>query len=239
MATGRLVDWFDTYRERTREPATVALATVPLVLLYGLGLLAASPAARSGVDLISSHLLAKVPTPTYIGLQLAIATTLVFFALFRRRASMRAHVAWTGPILAEAVAWGFVLGAIVLFCLAKVHILGGPEPAPDAALIDRAVLAAGAGLNEEFIFRFLLVPILAVGLARLLGVARPYALVAAAVLSSLAFSAAHHWAGEPFDTFTFAYRSVAGLVFASLFLTRGFAIAAWSHAAYDFHVLTS
>jgi hypothetical protein len=33
------------------------------------------------------------------------------------------------------------------------------------------------------------------------------------------------------------FRTVAGVVFASLFLVRGFAVAAWTHALYDVWVI--
>jgi len=233
--TGRFVDLFDLYQRRTKDASTVALAVVPLVLVYGLGLLHASPGARAGVDVVSDQLLARFPVVTYVGIQLAIAVLLVVFALFKRATGVGAHVRWAAPSVFEAVLWGLGLGAIVLFVMDRTALLG-PITIP-SELIDRIVLSTGAGLHEELVFRLLMIPLLAHGLAKALGIARPAALAGAAFLSSLAFSAAHHLAGEPFDVFVFTFRSVAGLVFAALFLWRGFAVSAWAHAAYDFHAL--
>lgn len=233
--TGRLVDLLETYHRRTRDTTTVALAVVPLVLIYGLGLLQASRAAQAGVDIVSGQLLSRFPTTTYVGIQLGIAVLLVVFALFRRQQPVAMHLRWAAPSVAEACGWGLFLGAIVLFVLDRASLLG-PFVVP-GEFVDRVVLSAGAGLHEELVFRLLMVPLVALGLERALGIGRPMALTGAALVSSFAFAAAHHLAGEPFDGFVFAFRTVAGMVFAALFLWRGFAVAAWAHAAYDFHAL--
>jgi membrane protease YdiL (CAAX protease family) len=248
---GVFVDWFDRYHHFTRTTATAALTTVPLVLLYGVGLLAASEGARSAVDLVTAPLLAAVPRPSYIGVQLAIGGILIFVAAFRRESRFGAHVAWVVPALAESVAWSLVTGGLVLAALDEIHVVrvvalevaagssGLPTaaPAPTLSWIDLSVLSAGAGLYEELVFRLLLIPVLTAALARGLGLERWGAVVGAVLLSSVIFSAAHHFAGEAFDSYVFAYRAVAGLFFAALFALRGFAIAAWTHAIYDFQIL--
>jgi membrane protease YdiL (CAAX protease family) len=55
------------------------------------------------------------------------------------------------------------------------------------------------------------------------------------VTTSLIFAAAHHLGaqGEPFQWYAFVFRATAGLFFATLFLFRGFGIAAGTHTAYD------
>ena len=61
-------------------------------------------------------------------------------------------------------------------------------------------------------------------------------MIAAAIVSSLLFAAAHHVGvhGEwPIHWFDFTFRVVAGMFFSFVFIYRGFGIAAGSHAAYD------
>jgi membrane protease YdiL (CAAX protease family) len=55
------------------------------------------------------------------------------------------------------------------------------------------------------------------------------------VTSSLLFSAAHYVGplGDTFAIYSFTFRFLAGMFFASLFLVRGFGIAAGTHAVYD------
>ncbi len=70
---------------------------------------------------------------------------------------------------------------------------------------------------------------------------RPSAMVIAVVLTSLAFAAAHYVGryGEPVQLFrsafwfSFSFRFLAGAFFGTLFVYRGFGIAAGSHAGYD------
>ena len=59
------------------------------------------------------------------------------------------------------------------------------------------------------------------------------------VASSVLFSLAHYVGplGDEFTLYSFTFRFLAGLFFASLFVARGFGIAAGTHAAYDVAVL--
>jgi len=59
------------------------------------------------------------------------------------------------------------------------------------------------------------------------------------VISSLLFAAAHHAGplGEPFESYSFLYRAVCGLLLGVVFLTRGLGVAAWTHAVYNALVL--
>ncbi len=232
--TARFVDWFEAYLARTRERSTTALALVPLVLIYGLGLRFASPHAQSGVDILSGHLLTHLSPTTYIGLQVLIAVALVAYAIERRERMLRDHLRWTAPAVIEACAWGAMFGAIVLFLMNEAHLLA---IGTSQSFVDRTVISAGAGLHEELIFRAIALPLFSWLLSKAIGVPARNATIAAILLSALAFSGAHHLAGEPFDAFVFLYRLVAGVVFGVLFVWRGFAIAAWTHAAYDFSVL--
>ena len=66
-------------------------------------------------------------------------------------------------------------------------------------------------------------------------------MIAAVLLSSLLFAAAHHVGpyGEEFhwralaSWSIFAFRTLAGIFFSVVYVYRGFGIAAGSHAAYD------
>ena len=106
-----------------------------------------------------------------------------------------------------------------------------------APLAGRLVGFLGAGVYEEMLFRLMLLPPLA-AIAWRLGAKRGVRLVAAVILTSLVFSAAHYVGphGEAYDSFSFAFRFVAGAMFAVLFVSRGFGVAAGTHALYDVFV---
>ncbi|MGE3314098.1 MAG: lysostaphin resistance A-like protein [Planctomycetaceae bacterium] len=97
-----------------------------------------------------------------------------------------------------------------------------------------AVTYIGAGVYEEVLFRLCLLPV-CYGFFRLLQLEKGWAAGFAIVATSVAFSLAHYVgpSGEEFRMFTFAFRALAGLFFALLFVCRGFGIAVGCHAAYD------
>jgi membrane protease YdiL (CAAX protease family) len=105
-------------------------------------------------------------------------------------------------------------------------------------MLARLTLSLGAGLYEELLFRVVLVALIANGF-RLLGAGRGTAGVIATILGALLFSAFHHIGafGEPFRLEAFVFRTIAGIAFSALYLTRGFGITAWTHALYDVAVM--
>lgn len=98
----------------------------------------------------------------------------------------------------------------------------------------RLVSYLGAGLYEEWMFRLAAIPLL---VAVLLWTKIPAtAAVALAIfLSSLGFSAAHYVGqfADPFTWSSFLFRFAAGVYFSLLYQSRGYGIAAGSHALYD------
>jgi hypothetical protein len=54
-------------------------------------------------------------------------------------------------------------------------------------------------------------------------------------VGALIFSAFHYIGpyGDRLTLGSFAFRTVAGILFSSLYLLRGFGITAWTHALYD------
>ncbi|MBM4088622.1 MAG: CPBP family intramembrane metalloprotease [Planctomycetes bacterium] len=106
----------------------------------------------------------------------------------------------------------------------------------EAGTLGRIVGYCGAGIYEELLFRLILVPGVA-GLLHWFGLGWRASLVWSIVATSLLFSAAHYQffspGGYAFDWNTFAFRFVAGLYFAVLFVTRGFGITTASHAFYN------
>jgi membrane protease YdiL (CAAX protease family) len=69
----------------------------------------------------------------------------------------------------------------------------------------------------------------------LFSVTRPWRIALAIVATSIVFSAAHYVGpqGEALEWFSASFRCFAGIFFATLFVYRGFGIAAGTHALYD------
>jgi membrane protease YdiL (CAAX protease family) len=114
------------------------------------------------------------------------------------------------------------------------HIFETPVTLSIGDRLKEAVGLLGAGIYEELLFRLILLSLTAWALRRA-GVTPRVAMIAAAILTSLLFAAAHNIGpyGELLQARSFLFRVLAGLFFTVVFLYRGFGIAAGSHAAYD------
>lgn len=107
------------------------------------------------------------------------------------------------------------------------------------SVFERLVMSVGAGFYEEVVFRLLLMSGLYAASVRVLGVRSVFAAILAVVTSSVIFSAVHY-VGNMADAFTlgsFVYRAFAGVLLATIFQVRGFAVAVYTHAFYDILVL--
>ena len=105
----------------------------------------------------------------------------------------------------------------------------------ESSLPTQVMISLGAGIYEELLFRVILVSGLAWLAQRIFRWrATPAGLFAVGV-GALIFSAFHYIGpyGDRLSLGSFAFRAVAGLLFSTLYLLRGFGITAWTHALYD------
>jgi hypothetical protein len=115
---------------------------------------------------------------------------------------------------------------------------GSIETAPTAI---KVMLALGAGVYEELVFRVLLVSLVAFVARRLFGWRPVVSATVAVVCSALIFAGFHYVGpyGDPLRLDSFMFRFVGGLAFSALYVTRGFGITAWTHALYDLLTLVA
>jgi membrane protease YdiL (CAAX protease family) len=217
---------------------TSAVLVFPLFLAYQLGILGGR--GQNGVDFLTRAFieLGRRDLTNYLiimaGLILAYAAVLV---ILRKRGTF--HPRAFLPMIVESTFYALVMGSIILFVMRSfLGVLPGLAVGGSGNPIDVLVISAGAGFHEELIFRLVLMGGLAWLLTGVMGVRRAWLI--ALVVSSLAFSLAHHVgpAGEAFTFAAFVYRALAGAFFALIFQIRGFAVAAWTHALYDVYVLS-
>lgn len=113
--------------------------------------------------------------------------------------------------------------------------VAAPLAAPPRVEAAAQVLTfVGAGIYEEVLFRLLLFTGL-LWLLRQIHLPPLIPAFLATMVSALLFSFAHHVGpgGERFDGYVFLFRTVAGMYFALLYLSRGFGVAVGAHACYD------
>lgn len=98
---------------------------------------------------------------------------------------------------------------------------------------DETILSLGAGIYEELVFRLILMTLLMLLLSDLLKIPRFWSGLLMVAVSAVLFSLYHYLGSEAFQWQSFAFRAIAGIYFAGLFLTRGFGITAGCHISYD------
>jgi len=132
-----------------------------------------------------------------------------------------------------ALLFGGVVASIVRALMPWVHT--GLQIGPSLGIGRSLTLSLGAGLYEELVFRVIGMGGLYWLLRRAFSVAETPAALAAATLSSLIFSLFHYLGplGDTFRLSSYMFRFVAGMALAALYRTRGFGIAAGTHALYD------
>jgi hypothetical protein len=246
MASSSTQGW-KRYWAESRAHRYSLLFALPLLLLYEL-LEAVAPTrsgggvVRNGADVLLTSLFTAVlgPRGPLVFMALVIGGALVLVWRDRRGAApLRLNV--FGTMLLEAMVlalcFGFVIGAATVQLVGPLRSLAAGSPLEGPALA-RLTLSLGAGLYEELLFRVVIVALISNGL-RLLGFGQLLAGAIAVVAGALLFSAFHYIGpfGEPLRLESFVFRTLAGLAFSALYLTRGFGITAWTHALYDVAVL--
>ena len=220
---------------------------LPLFLLYE-GLLLFSSIGRGmhvrvGADIWIKQALELVGV---YGMQALAAIVLISGILvfwYERRRSIPLRWGYFGWIVVEsalyAVVLAFLVGGVVGFIFGMgvwPDLMAQVQELPLSWLL---ILSIGAGLYEELVFRVLLVGGMYLALRHVLR--KPaWAYPIAAVVGALIFSWVHYIGpfGDPFALSSFTFRFLFGLALNVVFLWRGFAVAAWTHALYDVFVVT-
>jgi hypothetical protein len=220
------------------DPFTSAVLTVPVFLLYHLGILVIDQ--RNGVDWVSGLMFAllEASTTAYIAATLALAGVLGIALRVLQKSGRLKPIALLPTVLESAV-WAVGMMLIVGYATAQLLGLSAP-PLSDHGLallgpIDKLVLAAGAGFHEELAFRVVLFSGGAILLMRITGLRPVRAYALAALGSALLFSFVHHLGpyGEPLALAPFLFRTLAALYLTAVYAARGFAVAVYAHALYD------
>ena len=152
---------------------------------------------------------------------------------------------WSPEPKLYAVMWveSLVL-AVPLFVLMTV-LLRQPVPAAAISNVDwdlwqrDMVIAIGAGVYEELVFRLIAIALIHAITKDLLSLPEEVCVISAVAISSLGFALVHFIGDHnPFTMTKMLFYTVAGVYFAAIYLTRGFGIVVAAHALYDVLVFT-
>jgi hypothetical protein len=242
-----MFDGARAYWAESRAHRHSLLFALPLLLLYEL-LEAVAPVrmrggvVRNGADVLLTSLFTALfgSRGPMLFMALVIGGALVLIWRDRRGGPIKP---WYFPLMllescVLALVLGVVVGTATVRLLGPLHSLAAGAAGVGGTPLERLTLSLGAGLYEELLFRVVLVALLSNAM-RLVGFGRLTAGMVAVIVGALVFSAFHYLGplGEPLRLDSFVFRTLAGLAFSALYLTRGFGITAWTHALYDVVVL--
>jgi hypothetical protein len=232
------------YWTDSRAPRYSLLFALPLLLAYeGLAWFLSDPAAgglRNGADVIIKALFVAVGGQrgllVFEVILAGVGVWLIARDWRRHPGPLRPSV--FGGMLLESAVLALLVGLVVGRATNSLLQMLSLGQGASLDLSTQLMISLGAGIYEELLFRVVLVGALVWGGTRLFGWAPRTAGIVAALVGAFLFSAFHYVGayGDPLELPSFLFRFLAGLVFSGLYLTRGFGIAAWTHALYDVFV---
>jgi membrane protease YdiL (CAAX protease family) len=223
---------WDVVRKRPNPLVSIAF-TVPVFLVYHLGVLVID--RRHDVDFISTLVqkLLDASLPAYVLVTLALALALLVITWVQQKRG-KAEIHLFRRVFAESLGAALLILMSIGWATHEVRT-GEALSIPYMGFLEKLILAAGAGFHEEFIFRALLITGASWVLTKLTKWKHWVSLLVCSVISSVLFSLAHYFvlADEAFVMQVAGFRVLEGLLFAGLYITRGFATVVYAHALYD------
>ncbi|MCR4318197.1 MAG: CPBP family glutamic-type intramembrane protease [Planctomycetes bacterium] len=223
------------------------LYVMPVLVLYTAGLSLASESQASRTNSIADLFLWIADQFGHQNIFNALIFAGIFVSLvYLKKTETGVSLKWFPLVLVESVGYSFLFLAFATFYSANLLSLGQGEG--EMTLYFDVVLSFGAGIYEELFFRLILLTGL-VNFFRFVmrrdthheSADEPSVYILAIATQAILFSLAHHFVRTSSggldlvidNTPLFVFRAVCGVLFASLFLARGFAVAVYTHVFYD------
>ena len=221
----------EQYWTESRQPLASLVFIAPLLVIYEVGVLLMG--VQNGADAFMRRLLDLFGFGQHLVLPMLTVCILLGWQ-FLSRQPWRISAGVVSTMAVESLLLGLCLRLVPYLQNCVLAAIDTPTANILYTKLENAIGFIGAGIYEELLFRLILLSLLAWGL-RQTGMKPRISTIAAVLISSLIFAAAHHVGpgGLPFQPFDFLFRTIAGVFFSIVFIYRGFGIAAGSHAAYD------
>jgi membrane protease YdiL (CAAX protease family) len=225
----------DSYARQTHRPLVCLAFIAPLLLLFHAG------AAYYGSSLLAPGHLGELLK--YFGATAAYLPALLIVAVLviqhlAKRDPWELSPAVLAGVTVESLLWTVPLVVMNLLADRLVPQAATAGQAPELA--QEALVAMGAGIYEEFIFRLALISLVMFLFVDLLALPKEAVAVCAVIVSACLFSLYHFLGGVPEGQVAwklFVFRMLAGVYLGGLFVGRGLAIATGTHAFFNLFVV--
>lgn len=233
------------YHKYSRTPFFGLLAVLLLLIIYEAGSAMLYYEAAGMIKKNTAEVMIK-RVFWFFGLRYEFLNWLVYAALLawaywraRQQQMLALQPVYYPYTIFESLTYALILGSMVNMMsrglVFNIKFLG--QTSDEASLGAKMVLALGAGIYEELLFRFFILTFLLLLFQRTLVNTKPLAQKTVALLISAALFSAYHFldtgANEAMTASAFFFRFYAGIILGMLFLCRGLGVAAYTHAFYD------
>lgn len=223
-----------SYLQATRHPWASLWFLLPLLAIYEYGVISLAgnqpETLRNGADNWVRQTLSALGLRTAFALPLILLAVLLCWCYRRWGDRPREMMTILPGMMIESVAYALLLWVLSRTMSPLLDMMQLTVPSSTYQF----VTYLGAGIYEETLFRLFLFSLL-VWFFKKADVPTGLAVSLAAIISAVFFALAHNIGpyGEPYDPYTFLFRTSAGVYFAILFRMRGFGIVVGAHALYD------
>lgn len=226
------------YFRRSRVLLSSVIFTIPLFIIYEIGVISLEtsdiPDLRNGADVLMRQILESFGLTGYHGVGLTYIFLVAGLIIYHRR-NLKDHFAGNIYFLMflESIIWSVIIYGSLL--ATQVLLSTGTAP----RLIQQIVLAVGAGLYEELVFRVFLIH----GISQILQFIFKWdktAGTAGSIIIAAGLFSIFHFVGTFGDVpgiGLFIVRFAGGVVLGVIYVFRGFGIVAYAHSIYDLVIM--
>jgi len=229
----------ESYAWQTHRPMNSLVFVLPLLIFFQIGTL------YYGTGLLAPRDLGRLlgffgATAAYLPAVLIVAVLLAQHLARRDKWNIRLLV--VAGMVGESVLW--MIPLIVLNHLTRGPLIQAALATEGsvADILQHVLVAVGAGVYEEFIFRLGMISLAMLIFVDVFELPKEAVAIGAVVVGACLFSLYHIspdriGSGEGFLWGDFAFRALAGAYLGGVFLLRGFAVAVGTHIFFNFYVV--
>ncbi len=227
-----MASFFQSYLAETRRPVYSAALLLPFFIIYHGGTFFLGTTYVNGADALIVRLLSLLSVHSIFASAILLLLCFAFWQL-KTRASWKVKPGRLAGLFFESCFFALLLFFVTGWL--SIHLSRSASRHGPAGPLEKLILYCGAGIYEELVFRGFLLGVLLLLLVGPARMKKTPAAILAAILAALIFSLFHYIGptGDTFSVQSFFQRTLGGLYFSALFVTRGFGVTAASHALYD------
>lgn len=228
------------YWRQSKSPFYSLLFTIPMLIIYELMIFSLNHSdiigLRNGADILFRQFFGMFNIYGFylVGFLVLTALLISYYFHSRQNDDQQFHYQYFILMVLESIIYAFLMFVFV-DKIGSVLLAGGIAPGKR----EMVVLALGAGVYEEFIFRVILISGFTFFLKDILRLHSVTSAVLAVIAAALIFSLFHYMGnlGDVFAIKSFLIRFAAGIFLSILYVLRGYGITAYTHTFYDLLII--